>query len=604
MLHIIHGWPLAIGIALLFLDSDAAQHRLDAVRPGDDVPQNRSSYEALPGLLKKDCANGAAGGPSGAGGTAPEDGCPGAARANATASATAALLASGHLNATGPAAAVSAAIRASASTSTNTSHAPAANTKGQAKKPRTLQSKKAAAAKATAKPKAHRANATASAKAALPEMGHVNASGLAAASSAAIRGDAPAVANTSHAPDAHEGTTSPPDGQPVAQHNATASGEGGQAPGQLFVRNHTGKALITHQDPGASNDTNSSNSNRYLSKFSRYVSSTTGEADLGVAMVVVLASAIVALAVIVLSGGAMNDDDDFLRSHRQGARVSMNLKQRPSHDRLSRLQPASKPDTPPVSTFDTVPPSLTSHSRHSTPSQALAVLSPHRGSLTSAAAASPNTTGPRPSLSSTPSIPSGPPQTLPPLCPALLMPHCETWLGVAFDRLMEQEGTFGILGVSGTPLLYATKTSANADGAKSIIISLTPSRMPLLATMSGGPGSPPEIRAGSGHPYGVLQPSGNSQYSLVCGGYPVMAVMLDVGSGKLLMQSVADRAIVGHAARCKQSDYFEHGEHLEVRASPGVDAVLVLCCVLGVLQFDNAVVLPTISRADSSTSLK
>jgi len=278
-----------------------------------------------------------------------------------------------------------------------------------------------------------------------------------------------------------------------------------------------------------------------------------------------------------------------------------------AHPRSNQMQQQSKPGTPLINSFEAVPPNFPGrYSAGPSPSiQALAL--PHRSSIGTSGAASPVPTGPRPTLQSTS---HGISTSLPPLCPALLMPHCETWLGVGFDQLMDTEGTFGVLGVSGTPLLYVSVGNGGPDGGKTVCVSLTPSRIPLLATISSPPvdsrggAAPAEIRGGSGQPYGELRCSSLGKYSLICAGVPVIYLSFDSTSGKLLLHSAVDSALVAHASRCTESDYFGRGEHLEVRASPGVDGVLVLCCVLSVVLFGSGLQLPAISPTSSHTSLR
>lgn len=349
-----------------------------------------------------------------------------------------------------------------------------------------------------------------------------------------------------------------------------------------------GKALIEqNRNVSIPNGTASGTAYRCLT---RVVSGQAVEADVWVAIVMVAACAVLAFSIIF---AAQEYTPPTPRFQGRGGRF-----QNTPH--VSPRPPPSKPGTPLVSSYDTLP-----GGRPSQAGQPLA-LPPPRPSMNSAGTPSPGHTGPRPSLQSA----SPAPNVLPPLCPALLMPHCEIWLGVGYEQLVQGEGTSGILGMSGTPLLYATVGNGGPAGGRSVCIALTPSRIPLLATISAPAVDPrggvpaPEIRGDSGQKYGVVTPTSKGQYSLICEGTPMIYLNFDNKSGRLLLYSAVDSALVAHASRCSKSDYFTAGEHLEIRASPGVDAVLILCCVLSVLLFSGGVQLPAISPMASQISLR
>lgn len=183
----------------------------------------------------------------------------------------------------------------------------------------------------------------------------------------------------------------------------------------------------------------------------------------------------------------------------------------------------------------------------------------------------------------------------PPLCPALVMPHCEAWFAVSMERLMEGAGSFDILGLSGAALLRATVLHS-AEGSRIIEMSMTPARSPTLASIGvPGPGfSSLQVCGAGGAPYGELQPSPGPQgrYSLTIGNAEVMSIVSEAQGGRLLLYVPGSASPLGTVSRGTEGDFFHGAEHLEVCVNPGVDAVLVLCCVLAVVLFGGGQALP------------
>lgn len=196
----------------------------------------------------------------------------------------------------------------------------------------------------------------------------------------------------------------------------------------------------------------------------------------------------------------------------------------------------------------------------------------------------------RPSYAQSPKAP-------PPLCPALVLPHCEAWFAVSVEKLMEGVGSFDVLGLSGNPLLRATVR--HTGQGRCIEVSMTPASSPTLASI-GAPsmaamgGAPPalEVHAAGGCPYGELRPSRGGGYSLTCKGEEVVLLASDPQTGRLLLYAPGERVPLACAARCTESAFCGE-QYLEVRVNPGVDAVLVLCCVLAVALFGGGAALPS-----------
>lgn len=171
----------------------------------------------------------------------------------------------------------------------------------------------------------------------------------------------------------------------------------------------------------------------------------------------------------------------------------------------------------------------------------------------------------------------------PALCAALVLPHCEAWFAVSWDKIVPAGPSLEFYGLSGKALLRATVTTG-ANGTRKIGISMTPVRSPTLGSCSGGNGSPIQVHGAADKPYGELrQRQAAGQFTLVhhSNGEEVVALSFGPGPSNHLILTAVDGSPLAAASRCIESDFFSGIEHLEVRVHPGVDAVLMLCCVLG-----------------------
>lgn len=172
-----------------------------------------------------------------------------------------------------------------------------------------------------------------------------------------------------------------------------------------------------------------------------------------------------------------------------------------------------------------------------------------------------------------------------PLCPALVNAHSEAWFATPMDRLVDSAGgSFDILGLSGTALLRGTKI-IRASGVRSISISMPSANGPALASVdaAGSVGSETLIvRSAGGNIYGELLSSGPGKHVLMVGDAEALAVIVDVQSSRIRMYIPGTVSHIASAFRGTEGDFFQNAEHLEVSVDPGVDAVLALCCALGV----------------------
>lgn len=171
------------------------------------------------------------------------------------------------------------------------------------------------------------------------------------------------------------------------------------------------------------------------------------------------------------------------------------------------------------------------------------------------------------------------------ICPALILPHGEAQFSIpeiSLIKLMRGEYPVAILGPSGKPLLHAripTMTiGGEGHGGHWLELSTTASsRYPhaSIGPLRLDPGSVPsavEIRGPRGDHYGKLQPSGSGWEAL----HRDRLV--------LLVRAVPEglQAISGNNIIAKVTPDSPKGD-LKVQVNPGVDALLVLLCMLAVV---------------------
>eukprot|EP00448_Togula_jolla_P003894 CAMPEP_0170598536 /NCGR_PEP_ID=MMETSP0224-20130122/16303_1 /TAXON_ID=285029 /ORGANISM="Togula jolla, Strain CCCM 725" /LENGTH=402 /DNA_ID=CAMNT_0010923101 /DNA_START=119 /DNA_END=1327 /DNA_ORIENTATION=- len=178
----------------------------------------------------------------------------------------------------------------------------------------------------------------------------------------------------------------------------------------------------------------------------------------------------------------------------------------------------------------------------------------------------------------------------PMLCPALVLPDSEAWFAVAFDKLEQTTfGSFDLFGLSGKTLLKGT-TSLTTDGRPTFAVSMTHvEEDDILAAVTAGKGASMQLKSGSGRHYGYMIPNvaSHERYTLVCEGKESLTLYFDPDTGRLLVTSLLDRSTLAIVTRCTASAFFKDTDHLEICVGPGVDAVLVLCCVIGVVLFGS-----------------
>lgn len=171
----------------------------------------------------------------------------------------------------------------------------------------------------------------------------------------------------------------------------------------------------------------------------------------------------------------------------------------------------------------------------------------------------------------------------PPLCATLIMPVCEARFGVAMHELAKlgPEGEIGIVGLSGNPLLRAVIRSDERQ-QKTLEIRMPEKNSAPRATVSPVPsgGNTLEIRGMKKEFYGLLEMRHSGACYVIKNGQTVLVIDGDTQKLQLGVKSGTGAQLA--SVRCC-TEAFNGVEHVEIRVEPGVDTVLVLAVVLGVL---------------------
>lgn len=169
--------------------------------------------------------------------------------------------------------------------------------------------------------------------------------------------------------------------------------------------------------------------------------------------------------------------------------------------------------------------------------------------------------------------------TPPALCPTLVLPACEARFAVPLHILAQiDDGEFDILGMSGSPLLRAAVRKSPTGKVLELMMAHAHSspRAVVGPLVHGGL----DICGPGGSFYGRLEPQASGTYAVTIEGssHQVMCIDGDVSARRLTVTSHDCRPL----ASASIDDHFGDIEHLELRIHPGVDAVLVISCVLAV----------------------
>mmetsp|Transcript_151932 Transcript_151932/g.290782 ORF Transcript_151932/g.290782 Transcript_151932/m.290782 type:complete len:511 (+) Transcript_151932:3-1535(+) len=193
----------------------------------------------------------------------------------------------------------------------------------------------------------------------------------------------------------------------------------------------------------------------------------------------------------------------------------------------------------------------------------------------------------------------------PPICPSLILPHTEARFMVPMEQMkVVGPGVLDINGTSGRKLLHAT-VSDTGDGRRCLSVAscgceddprvtvFTPERQSFARTPLTGSSSQPlsslEIYGKAGLFYGTLSPAagggmilkhenGNVVLAVQATGDEDFRMTASSYSGGQLLAS-AGRNVMAGSRRTKA----EVGDSWKLQVKPGVDAVLIVSCMLGTL---------------------
>lgn len=187
------------------------------------------------------------------------------------------------------------------------------------------------------------------------------------------------------------------------------------------------------------------------------------------------------------------------------------------------------------------------------------------------------------------SLPPASSDSLPALCPLLVLPACESHFAVPFDmlRISSAPFEFDIVGLSLTPLLH-TCVKPTGNGGRFLEISMVKHyswngnapHATVIPAPEGSCASPAfEILGHARQLFGTLQlaeAGAQSRYVLSRQGQLVLTIHKDVEGHRIRVLNANDAPVCA----VERVDSFGGAEHLQFRVPPGVDSVLVLSCVI------------------------
>jgi len=201
---------------------------------------------------------------------------------------------------------------------------------------------------------------------------------------------------------------------------------------------------------------------------------------------------------------------------------------------------------------------------------------------------------PRRTAPNAPNLSSGPP----PICPSLILPHTEARFMIPIESLMRASGELDIRGTSGRKLLNGSVTET-PDGNRCLALASCgceeDPRVTVVAPARDGQGPlsgtsrgmrTMELFGKGGSFYGTLEPGPDGGAVLRCEGEIVMT--LDPGAGDLRMTaSSMDGRLLASAGKNVQVAVRQLESHdtWKLQVKPGLDAVLIVSCMLGALLF-------------------
>jgi len=168
---------------------------------------------------------------------------------------------------------------------------------------------------------------------------------------------------------------------------------------------------------------------------------------------------------------------------------------------------------------------------------------------------------------------------VPHLCPRLVMHNNEAMFAIPSSQLSSGTGPLQVMGLSGHALLRA---DVKSDGnGKKLNILMPPAKSPVLASVQMSGGGAFEVSTGK-EAFGAIRraPDGAYWLTLLGSNTPMISFTVD-GGGKMSIVAAGSGAEIARSYPA-QPNSLDGQDHIEVIVRPGVDGVLVLCCVFAV----------------------
>lgn len=161
----------------------------------------------------------------------------------------------------------------------------------------------------------------------------------------------------------------------------------------------------------------------------------------------------------------------------------------------------------------------------------------------------------------------------------------DSWYAVGFEAISLLNGTFPIYG-RGKKLLLTAHIQKSPVGSGSVHLTMGDIDGPVLGTLSST-GSILMLHDKRGRPYGQVHSIGELAYSLRCGSAETIRFNTDVHTGKIILVNLHDGTHLASAAKSNDvSDLPSQEDHLAIEVVAGMDPVLTILCILGLMAFD------------------
>lgn len=176
-------------------------------------------------------------------------------------------------------------------------------------------------------------------------------------------------------------------------------------------------------------------------------------------------------------------------------------------------------------------------------------------------------------------------ETLPPICPSLILVDCEARCAIALNTLMSMAGKLvhlDVIGLSGNQLFRADVQPVG-KGKAGLMLNVSLAHLGSIPRVSVLPltGMGMQINGPGGSPYGWLKQGKDGFYEVIKDDKPRLVIAGNLADLTLEIRACSDKQI--RATASPSLEYIDGQEHLEFRVQPGFDMVLIVSCVLAVM---------------------